>query len=138
MENFKIPPMTYSYDSNCDSIIIYNATTESFKDFEYPKGLDSISIQGDYLDHLDVPEGVTSVALGPLGLRTLKLPDGIEYVYVGYNNLREIELPTSIIMVDLGNNPLYHLKFRGEPKELARLELRNTHIHQLYVKIIVY
>lgn len=103
----------------------------SLQDYTFPENIDSLCINGDYLDHLVVPQGVSTVTLGPLGLRSLVLPDGVEFLYCSYNNLRELEIPESIFMADLGNNPLYKLRFRGEPTNLVRLEVRNTHTSSL-------
>jgi hypothetical protein len=118
------------------TIRIFNVTNDDVDKIPLlDSNITQLVIQNDYLDNFTIPSGITTASVSYLGLKTLVIPDGIEYIYCSHNFLRTLELPASIVHVVANNNLLTHITFRGFPKDLYHIDIRNNRISYLDVPI---
>jgi len=111
--------------------LIDNITPKDYETLVFPKNIDAVVIEGDYLDELIVPEGVKNVVVADLSLRKLVIPDSVIWLNCENNCLTELELPGGIEYVDAHNNFLTRLEFRSPPLELGRLDVKNNRLTKL-------
>ena len=128
--------MESTYDPETHSLKLANVTPDTMASVEWPAGLETLIVAGDYLDTLVIPEGVDFVSCESLGLRNIVVPDSLLSLYCARNCLRSLELPSGLERLDASHNCLYDLSFRPPgPVALFCLDLEDVKLPSLDLKV---
>ena len=117
----------HEYIEETKTVIIDCATQADIDSFEYPEGVEDVSIYGDHIDSVVIPDGVKYVTLCRMGLKRVTLPDSVLFFYCNNNLLKNIELPKDVEIVELKRNLLESVTFRGgSPARIGILKLSDN------------
>ena len=126
------------FDPEGGVLTLLNATPETWAAFclEFPFGIHTLRIAGEFLDELIVPSGIVNVICSNIGLRRLIVPDSVRRLECSNNFLRVLDLPHSIEVLMASKNCLRELTFRGgDPLSLFSLELIDSRLKRLDFKL---
>lgn len=120
------------YYEETKTFYISHATQAEIDTIEYPKGVEDITVMGDYIQSFRIPEGVRSASIAKCALRELYVPDSMEFLYIDNNFLTHLEVPHTIQVLRASNNMLRSITFRGNknPTELVCFYVKNNRIEK--------
>jgi hypothetical protein len=97
--------------------------------------IDTLQINGDWIDSLVVPDGIETLIACELGLKSITIPKSVSLMYLDDNCLTELRLPrdSSAIVVTAKNNYIEHLICEdGQfPKKLMDLKLKSNRLREI-------
>ena len=115
------------FDPEGGVLTLLNATPETWAAFclEFPFGIHTLRIAGEFLDELIVPSGIVNVICSNIGLRRLIVPDSVRRLECSNNFFRGGD-PLSLFSLELIDSRLKRLDFKLQNScYLRKIRIKN-------------